>query len=320
MHSRRNLRVLPNPYDFSHPVRDRSVFSGRGDLIEEIRYYLDHASLDARPMNLAILGPRASGKTSLLNMIELEARERGYCVSRVNLNEGDIDSGIVFFFKIFDAVFNAACEVRLDDGSEDPQYAFGGRDGTTYEAYVDMTTTYLIPENRKWRPFSFPVIYAKAMNGQNYNVRVSEPQLTRDLTLIHEEVQTPIVILMDEGNVLAESRPLLQQVRNIFMNTPGYMIVMSGTLDMFPVMDAVFSPVSRDFKRFVIGRFGSEAEAEECVLKPLLSIGVNDPELLFDDETLSDLVDQQGLAAGSPYQIQLICHYLFRDLQQGGAD
>jgi len=40
MNNRKDLSHLPNPYDFSHPVKDPDVFSGRESLIDEVRYYL----------------------------------------------------------------------------------------------------------------------------------------------------------------------------------------------------------------------------------------------------------------------------------------
>jgi len=72
-----DLSKLPNPYDFANPITDPHLFAGREKEMEEIRYYLDYASKSSRPINLAILGPRASGKTSVLNMIEHEAKKRG---------------------------------------------------------------------------------------------------------------------------------------------------------------------------------------------------------------------------------------------------
>lgn len=314
------LQDLPNPYDFTHPVRDPTIFSGRQDLIAELQYYLDHALTDARPTNLALLGPRASGKTSILNMVELEARERNFCVCRINLNEADVSVELFFFHKLFDAIFNAACDTPFLDSHDLPTYPFEGRDGRTYEAYEDMMTSYQITPNRKWRPFSFPVSYAKSMSANNHNANVSDSQFVRDLSLIYTELEAPIVIIIDEGNLLAANRSMLQKIRNIFMNLPGYMIVISGTLDLFPVMDEVFSPISRDFKRFTVGTFNSRSEAEDCVIKPLSSIGIDNPISLFDRETLVDLVDPRGLAAFSPYQIQLICHYLFKNMQQSSEN
>ncbi len=74
-----------NPYDFANPVTDKNLFSGRKKQQEEIRYYLQQAAEAPRPINLALLGNRAAGKTSLLNMIALEAKERDFCVVRIDL-------------------------------------------------------------------------------------------------------------------------------------------------------------------------------------------------------------------------------------------
>ena len=51
---------LPNPYDFANPVMDPELFAGRTKEINDISYYLDHASRAARAINLAIMGERAS--------------------------------------------------------------------------------------------------------------------------------------------------------------------------------------------------------------------------------------------------------------------
>ena len=76
---------FPNPYDFANPVNDPNLFAGRKAILDEIRYYLDHAKAASRAINLAIIGGRASGKTSILNMIQNEAQHRKFCVVRVEL-------------------------------------------------------------------------------------------------------------------------------------------------------------------------------------------------------------------------------------------
>jgi len=60
-----------NPYDFGKPVRDPRLFAGRQKELEEIDYYLE-LSKSAQPVfhHLALIGHRAAGKTSVLNMIE----------------------------------------------------------------------------------------------------------------------------------------------------------------------------------------------------------------------------------------------------------
>jgi Cdc6-like AAA superfamily ATPase len=80
---------LNNPYDFANPVSERDLFVGREDIMEDIKYYLDHATKAPRPINIALIGQRASGKTSILNMTEIEAHNRGFCVVRIDLDEDD---------------------------------------------------------------------------------------------------------------------------------------------------------------------------------------------------------------------------------------
>ena len=92
-----DLSKLHNPYDYTNPVSDAGLFVGRKDELEEIKYYLDHAKTASHPINIALLGPRASGKTSLLNMCEFEARSRGFCTVRIDLDEDDAKTQLGFF-------------------------------------------------------------------------------------------------------------------------------------------------------------------------------------------------------------------------------
>ena len=117
------LSTCRNPYDFSRPVSEPNLFIGRRKELEEIHYYLDQGTLNSRPTHLAIIGPRAAGKTSLLNIIELDAAKRGYCAVRIDLDESDTVTEVQFFFKLLDAVLFRTCESG----------AYGGIQGKTYQ-------------------------------------------------------------------------------------------------------------------------------------------------------------------------------------------
>ncbi len=127
------------------------------------------------------------------------------------------------------------------------------------------------------------------------------------------------MLLFDEGNVLAKSRTLLEKLRNMFMNTSGYMLVLTGTPDLFPVMDEVFSPIIRQFKKINVGRFADKNETRQCILRPLEKLGVVHPEGLFERETYSEVREIHELTGGKPYEVQLLCHMLFRRLQRKQA-
>lgn len=306
-----------NPYDFAHPVIQSKLFSGRSQELKSIRYYLDEAKKAPRPMNLALLGPRASGKTSLLNMIEIDARKRSFCTVRVDLNEADVSSPASFFFKVFDSVLYAVCNFDISEDADSPQYPFGGVAGKTYQTYLDLTSTYNTNVDEKWNPFLFPLQYARAQASSVdlKRAQISDHLLKRDLELLNKETSRTICILFDECDCLTQNVELLEMLRNIFMNMPGYMLVFAGLPTLFPIMDDVFSPIIRQFKRIEVGPFIEEKDTEYCIFNPLESISVT-PRTIIDRETQRDIYD---LAAGKPYEINFICHFLFRRVQEGKA-
>ncbi len=301
---------LHNPYDFANPVMDPKLFAGRRDQLEEINYYMDHAKNAPRAINLAIIGERASGKTSLLNMVQIGAEQRGFCVVRVELDEADADYQLPFFHKLFDAIITSAC----DKGG------FNGLQGKTYEIYRNMVDAYEIPEEKTFCSLIFPMQYANAMSKGNISVNITDTGFKRDLQLISQELSRPIAILIDECDILSKSRVHLEKIRNIFMNTPGYMLVFTGTEALFPLINDVFSPIVRQFKKINVAPFDKEDETKDCIRKPLLSIGVKRLDEIFDFETYQDVSAIHDLSGGRPYEIQLICHLLFRRVQQGRAE
>src|SRR6266496_1823179 len=286
-----------NPYDFAHPVSEASLLVGREKEMDEIKYYLDNATAAPRPINIALLGPRASGKTSILNITQLEAKSRGFCTVRINFDEDDAKTQLAFFYKLFDSIFTEACQ----------NGAFGGIDGKTYDTYLDVVNAYTVPDDKTFCPFLFPVKYAKAMSSGNVNAHVTDSNFRGDLIVMHTELKVPILLLFDEGNVLVQNRVLLEKLRNVFMNTPGFMLVITGTPDFFPVMDDVFSPIVRQFKKINVGEFIKVDDTRDCIRKPLEKLGVV-PEEIFDFETYRDVQDIHNLSGGRPYEIQWICH------------
>ena len=302
------MNLAYNPFDFANPISNVNLLVGRMKEMEEIIYYLDNAINAPRPINIALLGRRASGKTSILNVTEFEAKKRGFCTVRINLDEDDAKNQLTFFSKLFDSILTRACESG----------AYEGKGGKTYDTYLDIINAYIIPDDKTFCPFVFPIQYAKAMGRGNVNAPISDNNFMDDLIKIHEELKIPILLLFDEGNVLANNSVLLQKLRNIFMNVLGYMLVMTGTPDLFPVMDEIFSPIVRQFKKINVSEFSKVDDTLACIRKPMEQLDI-DPDEIFDFETDRDVQDIHNLSGGQPYEIQLISHILFRRVQDKRA-
>ena len=74
------------------------------------------------------------------------------------------------------------------------------------------------------------------MNRGNADIILPDTNFKLDIIHIQKELNRPIAILFDECDVLIHSRTQLQKLRNIFMNTPGFMLVITGTPALFPVI------------------------------------------------------------------------------------
>lgn len=294
-----------NPYDFANPVSDEALLVGRAKELAEMDYYLKHACHAPRPISLALVGGRASGKTSMLNIVDTRARRLGLCVARVDLDEGDVQTELRFFNKFLGTVLSSACDAG----------AFGGLMGKTYECYLDMVSTYTVPEDKLFCPFLSPITYARAMASGNEGAQVSDYNIKRDLDSIAKDLGHRIAVLVDEGDVLGQNRIVLEKLRNILSQTTAFMLVLSGTPALFPVLDEVFSPIVRQFKKIEIREFNEWRDTADCIREPLVRAGLR-PEDYFDFAEPS-VREMHSLAGGRPYETQLICHVLFRRLQDG---
>lgn len=301
------LRGSLNPYDFANPISEEKQFIGRTNEVADLTYYLNHASATNKPIHLAIIGERAAGKTSFLNIAEIEAARRDFCCVRINLNEGDVASDLHFFRKIFHSILMAAFAAG----------GFDGKRGETYFAYTALAASGKVQDIEKM-PFICAIMIATAIFERNDSFHVPDDLLMEDLITIQKEVNKPFIILIDECNVLRENRIILEKLRNIFMNMTGYMLVFAATEDFFPVMDKVFSPIMRQFKKIDIGAFKSNDDVKQCVTKPLDRTNLSEDEKrsLTPDLFIRDVTE---LTSRKPYEIQLVCHELFKQCQEGQA-
>jgi tetratricopeptide (TPR) repeat protein len=294
-----------NPYDFANPVADMALLADRAKEREEIDYYLTHASSAPRPINIALIGNRASGKTSLLNYTDQKASSLGFFTARINLDSNVSSNPLSFFYAILDSIIQKACQTGF----------FNGIHGQVYQTYLDLVSAYNTDVPKEYCLFLFPMRFAKAMQANLKSAEVPNNVIQHDLEMLRNEIARPIVLIFDECNTMILCKELLQKLRNIFMNLPGFMLVFAGTEELFPLMDDVFSPIIRQFKKINVREFVDVKDTRECIRRPLESLPGNNPNRYFDfrHPAVSEIHE---LTAGRPYEIQLLCHAMFKHLQE----
>jgi len=291
-----------NPYDFVSPIRDPKLFAGRHSELEEIEYYLK-LSKGEKPAHchFALVGPSISGKTSFLNIIERTARDLGCLAVKISLNQESVQNEVLFFKEVFDGILTKGAEKGL----------YGGITGPVYRAYRKVVDGVDLKAEAK-----IPFLFGSAYIGfkKKRNRRISQKVLLHDLDDIRREAQKKniptLVLLFDEADLLADNKVLLQKIRNTLMEGEGYILVFSGTENMFPSMSNVFFPLPRFFKRIDVENFRNVKETEECLLKPL----TDEEKGAFDRACIGEI---HAISHGSPYEINLIAHYMYRRWKEG---
>lgn len=296
------MSVYVNPYDFERPVKDPNLFAGRQKELNEVGYYLE-LSKSERPVyhNLAIIGPRAVGKTSLLNMIEHIARMKGMLAVKVSLNNETSLNEVLLFKEVFDNL--------LTKGAEKGMY--GGIGDQVYKSFRKVIDLFDVSAEI---PFLFGTAYIGFKKGQNTGL--SQQVMVHDLKKVYNEAKNrgipTIVLLFDESDLFSQNKTLLQKLRNVFGELDGYILVFCGTEKMFPDMSEVFSPVPRLFKRIDVGNFLSVAETKDCILKPL----TDEERKLVNEGSIGEIHIVSG---GNPYEVQLLSHFMYRRFKEQNA-
>ncbi|GAA1795839.1 ATP-binding protein [Nostocoides veronense] len=288
-----------NPYDFANPIKQLSELVGRDSQKRDIQYYIDLAKRGTN-INLALIGPRAAGKTSLLNYTEAIAHKSGFTPVRINLNTSDA-SPLDLFSKIFDNLFTAAC---MDD-------YLGGLDAAFYKNFRRLRDTRR-DMDLDLHGHQVPRHLSELPEGG----RLSESLIDRELRLIGENHVKPFALLIDEADVLSETRTGLEMLRNVFMNQGDYLIVLAGTPRLLPELTEVFSPIIRQFKKVNVDRFEHLEETRKCMCGPLEAIGIN-PGYGADEIPIPNPALVHRLTGGRPYEIRLLCHFMFRRVEAG---
>jgi hypothetical protein len=290
---------VTNPFDYANPVTDPTLFAGRARELAEVEYYLELA-LSNRSAGLAFIGPRTSGKTSILNVAQARARQRKFLVARLDLTSADVLSEDAFLILLYEALFIAAKEAD----------AWHPHTRKVYAAFRDAMTGNSPTALREYCDLAFPQAVATAVVAGRPVGGLPSGLVVRDLKELQQSFLegsvSGIALLIDEGDKLAELPVALEKLRFVMSASAGLAVIVAGTERMLESMDKVFAPIVRQFRRVSLRPFISPAETRQCLLQRLKKA---DADGVLTQPTYQQLHD---LAQGEPYVAQLVGHSAFK--------
>lgn len=269
-----------NPFTPGHTV-DPQFFAGRKKEIEKFKMFLKN-TCQSNPMNMAILGERGIGKSSLLRTCESLARAERCIVVRVDL----------------DAATSTINELVITILQEIKQ------EGCTYSK--------IFKASEKAKKFFDTYNISAGILGVSLSVDRHKQAFSHEARLelkkvwnIVKEYVPAIVIMLDEAEQLEHIEGSLQFLRNTFSRIAeekiNFMLLLSGKLSLFRKIKEIHSPLARFFNPISLSELNPE-ESIEAIEKPLSSSRFE-----FTDEVKNKIIEA---SQGHPYIIQLFGFYL----------
>ncbi|MCK4249243.1 MAG: ATP-binding protein, partial [Candidatus Omnitrophica bacterium] len=236
-----------NPFTPGKTV-DPQFFAGRKNEIDRFTMFLKSVK-DGNPMNLAVLGERGIGKSSLLRKLENLAKQGKCVVTRIDL-DSSINSIDSFIYQILTGIKKEGCLYSKLFSLSDKIKRFFDE----YQISIGLPGASL-KANKKASPSSLE----------------ARDELKRIWNNISQGVPA-VIIMMDEAEQLESIEGSLQFLRNIFGRLSeekcGYMLVLSGKLTLFKQIKKIHSPLARFFNPITLKELTKE-ETVEAIEKPL---------------------------------------------------
>lgn len=297
-----DTRII-NPFNPFGPIPPQN-FAGRQKEIDEFKHRL-RSTKAGTVQNMAVMGERGIGKTSLLRKFEQIALDENCIAVRIDLHPA-IDSLDRLLYNIYEEIRKVALH-------------YYGPLGRAYKNIQRFLENYTLSSpyggiQRTGREQPIEAIFTERMLDMWSN--------------ISKRVST-VVIMVDEAEQLAKIKGSLEFLRNSFSRLGEkkacYSLVISGKLGLFRTVSDVFSPLERFFSPVTLEPFTNK-EAEEAISIALdrgnesrannSNSNSKSSPVQFAPEVIEKIYDE---SEGQPYVVQLFGYWLYEEAVEGGG-
>lgn len=290
--------IPSNPFQ-KQPISKIGLLSGRTKELNDLDYCFK-LTASGQSNHCAMIGARAVGKSSLLICSAELAKTHKLVYVRIDLTQEKVKRVDCLWKEIYSAACLAAAMSGCWDGAASPRFdevlqSIRGVHGNNY---------FQLP--RFWN------------GGSDEFGSIPDLAVKHDFAAISHELRSNelsgMVIFIDEADLLTIDVTLLQSLRNVFQDIQGVSLVLAGTENLFEHIVDIFSPIPRQFHRIDVEPFPHWSEIYDLIDK-----AIQDPKSPYrpEFETIFELHKATG---GEPAEIQLYCHTMYKEIEQGRSD
>jgi hypothetical protein len=287
-----------NPYDFRSPVRHRRLLAGRSDELHELDELLRAAAV-GRPVHISLFGGPGAGKSSLLNSVLEIAVERSLLPLKIELRDTTVETEVAFY----GAVFEAALQALIDIGAL-------GADGPLMRAWVRQTRGGEMDIPYEDQPFEIGFHLGARTNGKIVG-GIPAPSLRRDLqqlvTLGNPFGIRGVVLCIDNAGAIDDNRDIAPSLLELADASALLTLVTAAES-----AGSLQANAPRAWSQIEVGPFHDDRAVFDAITRPL--DGVERPTMWPTPSTATDIY---ALTEGQPYEVNLVCHYIWEAVHQG---
>lgn len=273
-----------NPFTPTLPI-DPEKFVGRKDEIKAFLLSLRQSHY-GNPQNLAIMGDRGIGKSSLLRKFESIAKSQNCLVVRRDIDASVNSLQMLTYFILY---------ALKQEGKR--FFSKGKKARETVNGFF-----------RKYKISVSIAGFGGSIEEKVPPFAVQE-EFYDKLAEISKNIQSHVpvtVIMLDEAERLQNIEGAWEFIRSVFTrlleNNHHFLVIVSGKLGLFQNIKEIFSPMERFFFPRHIGLL-DEHETIEAIRKPMIENGV-----ILDEHVEKAIVEYTD---GHPFIIQVFGYYLF---------
>ena len=280
------------------------MLASRGQELQEIDESLRGVAL-GRPTHIALFGPQGVGKTSLLSGLAHIAAQRNLLPVTVDVREATVESELTFYATVIEAALDSL--IGLGALKESDPFM---------EAWSRQTTTGEVAIPREAQPLEIGLMLAARSNGK-IGGPIPPSLIARDLQRIidfgKEHQIRGIVLCFDSAKYLDDNRDLAPSLLEVAQKLPHLSLVTvgeeAGTLQ---------AAAPRAWAQLEVGPFNGpngRSGVYEAMTLPLAD--VEERGLVPAPETAAEIY---SLTGGQPYEVNLVCHFIWDAVQRGEQD